>query len=320
MIRFFSTPRKPGWLSILPQSGQVTLAHVVRDRNSRPEVRLLDSFALEGSERDALQRLRVARQLKSYACTTLMGSGEYNLTQLESPPVPAEERREALRWALKETVSYPLDSACIDVLDIPILGMPPGRSAGVLVVSAAEQAVRSRVGAFEEAKIILDAVDIPELAQRNVAALLEDENRGLVFLRIDESGMMLTLSFHGELIAVRSGEISTLQLNGGDADQRSRTKERLVLELQRSLDNFDRQYSHIPISKVVLATYPSVENLAAELGENTYIPVKEMDLSSVIDFPAIPELKDTQCQAKNILAIGAALRTTGAAGAAEATA
>ena len=313
MIRFFSTPRKPGWLSILPQSGQVTLAHVVRDRNSRPEVRLLDSFALEGSERDALQRLRVARQLKSYACTTLMGSGEYNLTQLESPPVPAEERREALRWALKETVSYPLDSACIDVLDIPILGMPPGRSAGVLVVSAAEQAVRSRVGAFEEAKIILDAVDIPELAQRNVAALLEDENRGLVFLRIDESGMMLTLSFHGELIAVRSGEISTLQLNGGDADQRARTKERLVLELQRSLDNFDRQYSHIPISKVVLATYPSVENLAADLGENTYIPVKEMDFSSVIDFPAIPELRDTQCQAKNLLAIGAALRTSSAA-------
>ncbi|MBK7325589.1 MAG: agglutinin biogenesis protein MshI [Propionivibrio sp.] len=313
MIRFFSTPRKPGWLSILSLSGQVTLAHVVRDRNSRPEVRLLDSFALEGSERDALQRLRVARQLKSYACTTLMGSGEYNLTQLESPPVPAEERREALRWALKETVSYPLDSACIDVLDIPILGMPPGRSAGVLVVSAAEQAVRSRVGAFEEAKIILDAVDIPELAQRNVAALLEDENRGLVFLRIDENGMMLTLSFHGELIAVRSGEISTLQLDGGDADQRSRTKERLVLELQRSLDNFDRQYSHIPISKVVLATYPSVENLAADLGENTYIPVKEMDFSSVIDFPAIPELRDTQCQAKNLLAIGAALRTSSAA-------
>ena len=181
----------------------------------------LDSFALEGSERDALQRLRVARQLKSYACTTLMGSGEYNLNQLESPPVPAEERREALRWALKEMVSYPLDGACIDVLDIPILGMPPGRSAGVLVVSAAEQAVRSRVGPFEEARIILDAVDIPELAQRNVAALLEDENRGLVFLRIDETGMMLTLSFHGELIAVRSGEINTLQLNGGDADQLS---------------------------------------------------------------------------------------------------
>ena len=43
-------------------------------------------------------------------------------------------------------------------------------------------------------QIVLDAVDIPELAQRNVAALLEDQNRGLAFLRIDETGMMLTLN------------------------------------------------------------------------------------------------------------------------------
>jgi len=309
MLPFFSTQRKPGWLAILPQSGQVTLAHVVRYRDSRPEVRLLDSFALENGEHEALQRLRVTCQLKTYACTTLMDNGEYNLTQLDAPPVPEEERKEALRWALKDMVSYPLDSACIDVLDIPIMGMPPGRSAGVLVVSAAEQAVRARVAPFEEARIALDAVDIPELAQRNVAALLEDNNRGLVFLRIDETGLMLTLSFHGELIAVRRGEMNTHQLNGADVGQREHTKERLVLELQRSLDNFDRQYSHIPISKVILASYPRVENLAADLGQNTYVPIQEMDLSEVLDFPAIPELRDTQCQAKNLLAIGAALRS-----------
>ena len=147
------------------------------------------------------------------------------------------------------------------------------------------------------------------MAQRNVAALLEDENRGLAFLRIDETGMMLTLTFHGELLAVRRGEMNSVQLNGSDADQRARVQERLVLELQRSLDNFDRQYSQIPISKVILASYPQVENLVTELGDNIYAPVKEMDLSSVLDFPAVPELKNLQCQAKNFLAIGAALRT-----------
>jgi MSHA biogenesis protein MshI len=181
------------------------------------------------------------------------------------------------------------------------------------VVSAGEQAVRARVAAFEAAKIRLAAVDIPELAQRNVAALLEDENRGLAFLRIDESGLMLTLTFHGELVAVRRGETSTLQLNGGDPEQCVRVKERLVLELQRSLDNFDRQYSQIPISRVVLACYPQVENLVAELSENTYVPVSEMDLAAVIDFPALPELKDRQCQARHLLAIGAALRCGGVA-------
>jgi len=314
MLSLFSARRKPGWLAILPQGGSVTLTHVQRKPNALPQVCMLDSFAIEKTEADALQRLRGARNLKSYACTTLMANGEYNLTQLDAPAVPKEERKEALRWALKEMVTYPLDSACIDVLDIPSEGLPSGRSAGVLVVSAGEQAVRARVAAFESAKIDLLAVDIPELAQRNVAALLEDKNRGLAFLRIDETGMMLTLSFHGELIAVRRGEVTTQQLNGPDADQRARVKERLVLDLQRSLDNFDRQYSHIPISKVVVASCPLVEGLVNDLSESTYVPVREMDLATVMDFPSIPELRDPQCQAKYLLAIGAALRTAGAAG------
>lgn len=309
IIPFLFTRRKSGWLSIIPQGGRVTLAHVVREPDARPEVSLLDCFVLENGLHEALTRLRVTRQLKSYVCTTLMGEGEYTVSQLEAPPVPAEERKEALRWVLKEMVSYPVDSACIDVLDIPRAGLPPGRAASVLVVSAAEQAVRARVRAFEEARIPLEALDIPELAQRNVAALLEDENRGLAFLRIDETGMMLTLTFQGELVAVRRGEMNSGQLNGRDADQRARVQERLVLELQRSLDNFDRQYSQIPISKVILASYPQVENLVRELGENIYVPLKEMDLSSVLDFPAVPELKNRECQAKHLLAIGAALRT-----------
>ena len=309
MPSIFSARRKLGWMAIVPQGEWLTLAHVVRDPNSRPEVRLLDRFALDTGKVDALQRLRDTRQLKSYACTTLMGHGEYNVTQLDAPKVPVEERKEALRWALKETVSYPLESACVDVLESSGEGLAPGRSAGVLVVSAAEQAVLLRVAAFEAAKISLDALDVPELAQRNVAALLEDENRGLAFLYIDESGFLLTLTFHGELIAVRRGDMTALQLNDSDEDQRARVKERLILDVQRSLDNFDRQYSHIPISKVVLATYPRVDYLVAELGESTYIPVREMDLAPVLDFPAVPELKDSQCQAKNLMAIGAALRS-----------
>jgi len=313
MFSLFSARHKPGWLAILLQGNSVTLAHVLRKPNALPQVCLLDNFAVEKSEVDALQRLRTARHLKSYACTTLMPSGDYNLTQLDAPTVPKDERREALRWSLKDMVSYPLDSACLDVLDIPSDGLPSGRSAGVLVVSSGEQAVRARVAPFEKAGIALEVVDIPELAQRNVAALLEDENRGLAFLRVDETGMMLTLTFHGELIAVRRGEVTSLQLNGPNAEQRARVKERLVLELQRSLDNFDRQYSHIPISKVVVASYPLVDELVAELGESTYVPIREMDLATVMSFPGIPELRDPQCQAKHLLALGAALRTAGAA-------
>ncbi len=312
MFSFIGARRKPGWLALIPQGGEITLAHVVRRRDSRPEVRLLDRFSMEGGAPTALQRLRSARSLKAYACTTLMDDSEYSLTQVEAPAVPAEERKEALRWAIKEMVSYPVETACLDVLDVPNTGLPAGRSAGVMVVSAAELSVRARIAPFEAAKVPLAVVDIPELAQRNVAALLEDENRGVAFLRVDESGMMLTLTFHGELIAVRRGEMNTQQLNSADADERARVLERLVLEVQRSLDNFDRQYSHIPISKVVLACYPVVENLVNELIENIYVPVREMDLAPVMDFPSIPELRNPQAQARSLLAIGAALRADGA--------
>ena len=311
MFSFPTARRKPGWLALIPQGGEITLAHVVRRRDLRPEVCLLDRFSVETNELAALQRLRSARSLKSYACTTLMSDGEYNLTQVDAPPVPRAERKEALRWAIKEMVNYPVDSACLDVLDVPNTGLPQGRTVGVMVVSAAEQAVRSRVAPFVAAKVPLATVDIPELAQRNIAALFEDENRGLAFLRLDENGMMLTLTFHGELIAVRRGEMNTQQLNSTDPEQRARVIERLVLEVQRSLDNFDRQYSHIPISKVVLACHPAVENLVNELVESIYVPVREMDLASVMDFPSIPELRNPLAQAKSLLALGAALRTDG---------
>ncbi len=286
----------------------MTLAHVVRRTGMKPEVTLLDSFALEKGEAEGLQRLKSARQLKAYRCTTLMAEGDYNIAQFDAPPVPREERKEALRWSLRDVVNYPVENACIDVLDIPGDGLP-GRAASVLVVCAAERAVRARAAPFEETRIALEAVDVPELAQRNVAALLEAENRGLVFLRLYESGMMLTLSYRGELVAVRRGEMNTRQMLASDPDQRARVRERLVLELQRSLDNFDRQYSHIPVSRVVLAAHPQVDGLAAELAANVYVPVHDLDLAAVIDFPHIPELRDTACQARNLLAIGAALRT-----------
>ena len=309
MAAFLTRQRQSGWLSILPQSGRVVLAHIVREREGRPSVRMLDNFAAENGVVDALERLRTARKLNTYACTTLLADGECSVTQLEAPPVPREERKEALRWSLKEMVNYPVETACLDVLDIPAEGLPQGRAAGVLVVSAAESTVRACAAPFEAAEVDLAAIDIPELAQRNIAALLEDENRGLVFLRIDESGMMLTLTFRGELVAVRRSDMISAQLGSRDDEQRGRVMERLLLEMQRSLDNFDRQYSHIPVSKVVVASYPHAEHLVEELRHGTYVPVVAMDLSAQVDFPGAPELKSPEMQSRYLLALGAALRT-----------
>ena len=308
MLSFISKKRKPGWMAVCFSERSVTLAHVQRHRDSPPELRFLESFAVEKTEAAALQRLRSAHQLNTYACTTLLDKGDYTISTLDTPPVPIEERREALRWQLKGIVNYPVDNACLEVLDIPGAGLPTGRSGSVLVVSAESAAVSKRAAPFVAAKIPLETIDVPEFALRNVAALFEDEGRGLVFLNLSEKGVMLILTLGGELVADRHRDVNTVQLNSNDADVSKNAHELLTLEVQRSLDNFDRQYRHISISKLVMATTTAFPGLAAELAQNISVPLLEMDLSSVMKLPALPEFQDAQYQAKHLLAIGAALR------------
>mgnify|MGYP000034023281 FL=1 len=308
MLSFLSKQRKPGWMAVVSGAEGVTLAHVLRPRGLKPRLSRLETFAVERDVSDALTRLR-ASGLAGYACTTLLSSGDYVVSSLDDPGVPREERREALRWALKDAVPFAVDTACVDVLDVPAGSLGPGRAPGVLAVIADEGAVRRRAAPFEAAKLDLAAIDIPELAQRNVAALLEDENRGLVLLRIDAEGVMLTLTWRGELVAVRRRDDRDIQaVNHGHFPDAETAGERLSLELQRSLDNFDRQYGQIAVSRVVLSMPADSERLLDALRAGSDLPVEPLDLASVLDLSAVPALRDPREQARHLLAIGAALR------------
>lgn len=183
----------------------------------------------------------------------------------------------------------------------------------VYAVAASASTVGAVMHDYAVAKLPLEAIDIPELAQRNVAALFETENRGLAFLHLDESGGLLTITYRGELYAVRKIEISAAQLADADPDRRAQLLERVMLELQRTLDNFDRQYSFISVAGLLVASCPEVSELQSYLAENLYVPVQRMDLATVCDFPAVPELRDVARQAQCLPVIGAALRSAGAA-------
>ena len=59
---------------------------------------------------------------------------------------------------------------------------------------------------------------------------------------------------------------------------------------------------------------PAVAELQSYLSENLYVPVKQADLSQVLDLSAVPELRaNPELQARYLPAIGAALRSGGEA-------
>lgn len=295
-----------GWMSVVRHGDRIDLAHVICPVGKRPEIKLCDSFRIEKSEADALSRLGQSRGLKRYRCAVLLGESDYRLVQIDAPAVPAEERVQALRWRLKDVVDFPVDDAAIAVADIPTEG---GRQASVFAVVAPASVVGERMALFHEKKIPLEAIDIPEMAVRNVAVLFEEPNRGLAFLALTQGDSLLTITCGGELFLSRRIEIDSNALATADEERRRQILERLALELQRTLDNFDRQYGFISVSRLLVASEFDSAGTVAGLVENLYLPVQAADLATVADFAGLPELRSAERQAQSLLAIGAALRS-----------
>ena len=305
MWRKLGAKFEQGWGAVVRRAGRLDVAHIVRSTDKQPEIRLFDSFAIDSGEGAALASLAQARNLKRYRCATLLGEAAYRLVQIEAPAVPVEERAEATRWRLKDMVDFPVDGAAIAVVDIP---GDSGRQAQVFAIAAPREAVGDCMEMFRAAKIPLEAIDIPEMALRNVAKLFEEENRGLAFLSITQSDCLLIITLRGELCLSRHIDLSSTALAQADEERRGQLLERLALELQRTLDNFDRQYSYIPVSRLVLASEYDAQATLAALAVNLYLSLQLMDLAQVAEFPSLPELRSLERQAQGVYAIGAALR------------
>lgn len=137
------------------------------------------------------------------------------------------------------------------------------------------------------------------MAQRNIAALCEAPGRGLD-LSFDENGGLLTLTADGELYVMWRIDVTLDQLLQADADRRASLFDRIGLEVQRSLDNFDRQYSALQVSKVLLGPHPLAQEMLGFLRDYLSVPVEALDLAQVADFPSVPELGQPGRQAQRL--------------------
>ena len=287
---------------------RIDLVHIRRRRDRAPEVLLLGSRSRSPDDLSVLRALRKEWGLAGYRCTALLRMGEYQLLQVEPPEVPLAEMKEALRWRLKDLLSYPVEAATIDMFEIPGDAGGAGRAKQVFAVAVNNALLAPRMALFDEARLPLLAIDIPELAQRNISALFEEENRGLALLAFDETGGMLTFTFRGELYAVRHTDIPLPQLEQAEGERRGQLLERISLEAQRSLDNFDRLYGHITVPRLLVSPLPGVPGFLEQLRKDVSLPVEELDLGEVLAFPSFPELSQPRRQTQLLKALGAALR------------
>lgn len=305
---FFTKKKTSGWFALRTSAKGTCVAHVIHSE-TKPTVEF-SSIQQESLKDDhAVKSMTTHLSMANLHCSLLLAQNEYQLFQIEKPNVPADELKQAISWKLKDMIDYPVDQATIDVIDIPTDPNNANRQSYVYAVAAKNSVIGDYMTRLiDYAGSGLEVIDIPELAQRNIAAYLEQEGRGLALLSINSHGGLLTFTSGGELYHSRRIEIDTKQIQDDNSELKSSVFERLLLEIQRSLDNFERQFPYITINRLVLAPFMGREDFYDYLKAYLYIPIDRFDLSDVFEFKDQASLGDLSMQASLMPALGAALR------------
>lgn len=303
---FKRNSRDGGWIAVTTGKRGIHIAQI-KFLGSRPQVAKCAFYPLTELSAATLEKVRKDAQLGDGSCTTLLSANEYQMMMVDAPNVPVDELKTAIRWKIKDALSYHIDDATIDVLQIPSAKYGSDRPQSLYAIAASNETIRKRIALFEKAKLDLSVIDIPETAQRNLAALFEMEARALAMLTFGDEGGLLTITCDGELFLARRMDITLGQLQDADESLRHQYLDRMELEVQRSLDYFDRQFHHIPVNRILLSA-PASLGLDKRLTDSLGMPVEMLDLAQGMDIFAVPELADSEFASYALPVLGAALR------------
>jgi MSHA biogenesis protein MshI len=254
---------------------------------------------------DAAANAVRAANLPPMPVSTVLRAEDYQLALIEAPDVPPAELRAAMRWHLKDAIDFRVEDAVIDVFDIPVQSR--GGQGRMMYAVAARRGAIERYAAALVANPAFDVIDVPELCLRNLASLLPAAANGVALLHLGEVAATIVLVRGATFYFARQMDLqATLRISSGSAPDSRLDAGSVVLELQRSLDYYERHFDQPPITRIAVSP-PSVRasELAADLGRETGLEVSTLDLGAILNCGTeIDPATQTAC----LLAVGAALR------------
>jgi MSHA biogenesis protein MshI len=280
----------------------VAFAHIQRPATQAPKLLSCDFLpAQEGIELSELLSARLVKLgVQKLPCNLVMAPGDYQLILGEAPKVPAEELAEALRWRIKDVIHFPVAEAIVDGFLLPEDSARGTSRMAYAVVSQRKQ-IEAQVAFAKATGVNLKNIDIPELVLRNLAETCCDTKRGVAIVKLHQGGGSLQIIRDGNLYLSRQFSLS---YNAGLLDDLP--GDALVLELQRSLDYFERQMRQVPPSHIYLCGENiTSDKLTSEIRNALAVSIDLFDLYTGLQISDdIPE----HILSLSLHAIGAALR------------
>lgn len=244
---------------------------------------------------ESLKRIVQELSIQGDECYIVLDHSDYGVITVEAPKVAESEMRDAVKWKIKGLIDIPVEQAVIDVFPIPAgVNVRRGPSQ-IFVVSAATDTVNAHAKMVKQAGLKLVAVDIAELAIRNIVRRLTAEQNGLMTITYLEDRVLIGLYQGGQLY------LSTQIVRSSEQMQ-----DKINTDISRALDYYDRNFGAPSVSRILVwppkMVTPEQEERALELfGSN----LQSFNASELFDIPAGTNISESSTA---LMAIGGALR------------
>ena len=266
----------------------------------------------QGSDtpQEFVQRLQAAG-LRGRDMRVLLRPEQYQFLQIDAPPVAPDELRAAARFQVRDLVHAHIDDITLDILKVGD-GSHKG-TASLFAVAATNAAIAEVMDLARAMQWNFSIIDVQETALRNLQSALAERSGRLqqadaALLIADERQALLTVSANEELFYARrielppgflgmdwsskadpdqalSGFLPVEEYVPGQDESNAQGAEhpaqRLLVEVQRSLDLWERTWSHLPLTGLQVHAGARTAELAEWLGLETGHQVGAMPIEQV---------------------------------------
>ncbi|OZG70859.1 hypothetical protein BTA51_23770 [Hahella sp. CCB-MM4] len=277
----------------------VAVAEPAADGNRISRLDFIEAKAAQRST--ALKDYVNTHKLEGMSCNLVLPPELYGWQQIERPPVEDDELAQAVRWKIKDTLDYPIDEAVVDAFEFPsdaLRGKPPQ----VNVISARKSLIKELIAMVNGSGLNLKAIDITELALRNLVLGVQEEGKTVALMIMQEHRGLMLLIKDGAVYLSRRIEADMEGFD--DPDISARVGQQLALEIQRSMDYFESQLGQTPPRSIIASSIMHEAELLSRLDETLGLEIKTLPEDRL----GIAE--DQFVSAQHWVACGAALRVT----------
>ncbi len=204
-------------------------------------------------------------QLPAAKVNLVLSASQCHIVQVDKPNIPDEELIAALKWQVKDLVPIEPDNMVLDYFSGPTLA---GGAEKLNVVCSDKSELTAYVQLFEQSPSTITSITTEEFAFAGLAT--DHENPQLLVCQQPNEEIIILI--------VKAGVIYFHRRLRGYAEIGAKTPEELgfgaidslSLEIQRSMDYFERQLKQPPIRDIqVILPIKNEQYIASKLAENT---------------------------------------------------